>query len=119
MQGIYKQEKFMRIDVVVRKVQDSFFLFNEDKVKIVIDREFPVTINNKIFIPIFTYDRWGLKVLLFKTTERERREHLFSNLIKLIKKDGRRPLAFFRDGMKGSVALSSSEMRRKFFVPKA
>lgn len=110
----------MRVDIVVKNMNGILTLcFSDGTLMHPLSEDVPVFINNKPFIVIISYDRWGTKVLLFRASESERKTNSHRNLIRLIKKDGRKPIAFFRDGMKGSLALSSKQMRKQLFKPKA
>jgi hypothetical protein len=110
----------MRVDICIKSVNNQFSIcFSDGTLMHHLSENMPVFINNKPFISIISYDRWGVKILLFRASESERKTNSHPNLIRLIKKDGRKPLAFFREGMKGSLALSSKEMRKDLFKPKA
>lgn len=106
----------MRIPIVIRKIESSLFLFSGKNAQVIVDPKWPFFIKNNPFVPIFTYDKWGLRADIYRLSYSERSGKTFSELLE-IAKDGRNRACFFRDGMRGSLAFSADEIRRQLFIP--
>jgi hypothetical protein len=91
----------MRTKVYVRKVTEYLYVFDAEThiVKYVLSDGGVLLIKGRKYICSFTYDKWGLKANLYYKVN-----------------DGRKPACFFRNDMKGSLAMTSSELRRGLFI---